>query len=672
MSSRTLLPAALIAASLVACNHQNTPNTDPPSDVRPELARFASCSAFKDGVTDSWVETLISWRYGYGWLAEDAEGDADDGGSDGPSDFSTTNVQEEGVDEPDLVKTDGKYLYVLDQWWDGSLYVVKSWPAAETEVVATLDLGGQPYSMFLDGDRLAVFSYVWNDGTGTGDMLRNGYGTRVTFVDVSDRATPTIERQIDVEGWLTNARLIGHDAYLVFNHWMDMPVEVQNLAWDASLGLPEPKWDGTDAEQEAIREAARAILRPHVDSIVDGLSEADLLPAAYDHAEGEVVDGDPLFTCTDVYHGEGTPQPGMLSVAHVSLAEDEGAISATALFANGWTVYASQDNLYVAQTSWWWWWGWGGGDDALKTNIHRFALAGEDTVYEASGQVDGWLWNPYAMSEYGGYLRVASTSFDWWWGTAEDTDAGSIVSVLDQDLDVVGQVDGIAPGEQITSTRFLGEEGYLVTYEQVDPLFALDLSDPQNPKVVGELEIPGFSSYMHPLDDGYLVTVGMDGTDDGDVLGLAISVFDVTDPSAPALVDRLAVESDDWSWSEAMWDPHAFTFHNGVVTIPMYTYDWDEITGDWDGFSGLWVVAADTEGLTDLGRVDHEDLVADSECLYARYGYACTGDEGYWWSQVRRGVIMEDKLYSISDYGVKVNELMTPEDEVAEALFHPR
>ena len=85
MSSRTLLPAALIAASLVACNHQNTPNTDPPSDVRPELARFASCSAFKDGVTDSWVETLISWRYGYGWLAEDAEGDADDGGSDGPS-----------------------------------------------------------------------------------------------------------------------------------------------------------------------------------------------------------------------------------------------------------------------------------------------------------------------------------------------------------------------------------------------------------------------------------------------------------------------------------------------------------------------------------------------------------------------------------------------------------
>ena len=139
-----------------------------------------------------------------------------------------------------------------------------------------------------------------------------------------------------------------------------------------------------------------------------------------------------------------------------------------------------------------------------------------------------------------------------------------------------------------------------------------------------------------------------------------------------------SVSSDDWSWSESLWDHHAFTFHNGVLTVPLYTYDWDDGDETWTGFSGLWVIAVDPggAGLTELGRVDHADLVAQSECVYyydwygdTEYTEPCPDD--YWYAGVRRGVIMEDKLYSLSDYGVKVSELWEPDTTVATALFHP-
>jgi hypothetical protein len=195
--------------------------------------------------------------------------------------------------------------------------------------------------------------------------------------------------------------------------------------------------------------------------------------------------------------------------------------------------------------------------------------------------------------------------------------------------------------------------------------------------VIGELEIPGFSSYIHPVDDGHLLTVGMAGTDTGEVTGFAVKLFDITDPTAPVLQSEALLESDDWSWSESLWDHHAFTFHNGVLAVPVYTYDYDGT--DWTGFSGLWALGVDTSlGLSELGRVGHADLVATSDCLYdeERYGYGsedsgapCAGD--WWYAWMRRSVVMEDKLFSISDYGVKVSELYAPETTVASVMFWP-
>ncbi|MFZ5478536.1 MAG: beta-propeller domain-containing protein [Myxococcota bacterium] len=631
--------------------------------VSPKLVPFGSCEELRGALADSFVEQVVQARYGYGWGVWGAEDDAaGDGASERPSDYSTTNVQEAGVDEPDIVKTDGDYLYVVQQGVP-ELTVVDAWPPESSAVVGRVALAGSPYAAFLRGDTVVVFQYVWDEGA-TETYVRDGYGTRVTFVDVADRARPAITREIDVEGWLASARLVDGDAYLVTNHWIDAPEEVWSLAWDETIGLPEADWEASEEEQAALREEARAILAPIVAGIVADMDLADVLPNWWEDA----VDA-PLVECTDVYHAPGVAQPGLLTVSHLDLdAPASTTPSATGLFAAGWTVYASEVSLYVSQTSWWWTWGWG--DDPLETHVHRFALHGAQTSYVSSGEVPGWMWSQFALDEQDGYLRVATTAEDWW-GGSETGGEGSGVYVLAEQGDtmhVVGSVEGIAPGEMIYGVRFLEDMAWLVTYEQIDPLWAIDLGDPTDPKVVGELEIPGFSSYLHPVGDGYLLTVGMAGTDDGAITGFSVKLFDVRDPTAPVLLDEATVSTDDGSWSEALWDHHAFTFHNGVLAVPIYTWDYDGV--DWTGFSGLWALSVDTTtGLTELGRVDHANLVAESDCLWDAGTGPCP--ESWWYASMRRSVVMEDKLYSISDYGVKVNQLRTPEEKVASVLFWP-
>ena len=250
-------------------------------------------------------------------------------------------------------------------------------------------------------------------------------------------------------------------------------------------------------------------------------------------------------------------------------------------------------------------------------------------------------------------LRVASTEFDWWWGTTPDREQASSVSVLADDglgnLREVGYVGGLGPGERIFAVRFMGDKGYIVTFEQIDPLFTLDLSDPAFPRVVCELEVTGFSSYLHPIGDDWLLAVGQEANEEGRIIGLAVSIFDVRDFENPKLAHRHLVEGeeDTWSWSEALHDHHAFTYHRGVLSIPAY------IGGDGERFSGLLVLAVDPEdGIFEIGRIDHQDL--------------SDGDHTAW---MRRSVYIEDAIYSLSSAGVKVNSLHNPEVELAKVPF---
>ncbi|NOY28422.1 MAG: hypothetical protein GXP62_21405 [Oligoflexia bacterium] len=703
MNASLLLPLSLLL--LPACN-----NKPEPADLGQggyTLARFSDCGELKTWVAGAWTEELVRSRYGYGWGYAVEDGATSGSGTASPTEYSETNVQESGVDEPDLVKTDGSYLYVTH---GSSFSVVKSWPAEDTSVLSTLDLDGTPFALFLQGDRAAVMATVWgyggdgSSGGGGGGTVpdssteesgwESGYyegsgvapdwagdsdryytsSTRISVIDLSDRSAPQVLREIDLEGYYTDARMIDGDIYVVTNTYSSMPQSLWDLSWSDTLGLPvlaDGDWDDQAAVTAAADEA-RALLYPYVLTTVLGMSAEELLPEVRDQVPGEDAAPVLLTECTDVYHPDGLSSPSSLAVTHFKLDEgDAGSdVSATGLLSDGWEIYASADSLYVTQTSWWWWWGWG--DLDLKTHVHKFQLDGADTVYVGSGSVDGWLLNSYSMSEQDGYLRVATTDINWWWGDVSGTgttaaEPANNVFVLQEDagaLTEVGELRGIAPNEQIYAARFMGDVGYLVTYQQTDPLFTLDLSDPTAPAVVGELEVNGYSSYLHPAGDGYLLAVGMDGDSDGSILGFQVSLFDISDPAAPTLADRLALESDDWSSSEALWDPHAFTYFADTLSLPIYT------SVDGVSFSGLWVLDVDLDGgtLSELGRVDHSEMAGLSTCPDDPYD-DCYDTGDYAW--MRRSVVIEDWLYSLSSYGIKVTELRDPAAEVASVLWYP-
>ena len=677
--SRTMLSFSLLTTllSTVACRNEEKTELDP-SSISPILLSFQDCSETQDYIADIVLQQALSYRYGYygrygGILAEegDVASDANGGESSAPTDYTTTNNQEEGVDEIDMVKTDGQYIYIAQ---DQALHIVDSWPVEDAEKVATVELDGWTSGMFLHGDTVVVSSYFYDS---------DFYGNRYSFIDITDRSNPVVTRTIDIEGYEADARMVGDDMYFVLNHWLDLPQEAWNIAWDDSLGLPEVDWnlegEALEADMDAKRAEASAILEPLINQMAQGWDVADLLPQWRDSAGSNTFE--PMHACTDLYRPSAVAQYNMLSVVHLDVGTQE--TSTVGLMSNGWTIYASLENLYIAQSSRWWWWGWGTLD--MNTHVHKFALNPDsDPTYVGSGEVDGWIYDQFAMSEYQGNLRVASTSIDWWWGlgTTEE-DAGSNVVVLEDngagELVNIGEVTGIAPGETIQAVRMMGDKGYVVTYEQTDPLFTIDLADATNPTIVGELHIPGFSTYLHPMDADHLLSIGMAGLEDGTITGMAVNIFDVSDFANPTLAHQLEMvdDSQGWSWSEALWEHHAFTYHRDVLTIPAYRSSYSvDSDGNYtyDYFSGTLVFGIDADaGISELGEVDHHGLVEESECLYARYydyeDSVC--DDWGWYANVRRNVYIEDNLFSISDYGIRITDLNDPSIAIKDVLFFP-
>jgi uncharacterized secreted protein with C-terminal beta-propeller domain len=614
------------------------------------LSALQSCDEVRASLVDAAVERVLEYRYG-GWFLVPWAG-AEDGRevSDVPSDYTTTNTQERGVDELDIVKTNGTHLYAVE---GDQLHILQSWPADATSEVATAGAGNQSTGLFLRNDRVLVASQVWEEKSAF--PFRIG-GTRLELMDVKDPSSPVVLRTVDVEGSLVDARLIDGHLYAVIRSYIELPGELWDLAWRDDLGLPEIPWDVSEDERERDLAEAREILRPFVAEIVDRYPFEDMSPQILDRTPYDPDPApEPLFDCGSLYRPAQTSDWAFLSILHLDLDQD-GPVDAIGLIADGWTVYASATSLYVAQTSnvWAWWWGWMPAE--MTTSIHKFELdpsLPEPVRYAASGEVDGWILDQFSMSEFEGYLRVASTEFDWWWGTTPDEEPASSVTVLGDDgrgnLQQVGHVGGLGPGEQIHAVRFIGDKGYVVTFEQIDPLFTIDLGDPATPEVVGELEVTGFSSYLHPIGDDWLLAVGQEADEEGRVLGLAVSIFDVRDFANPVLAHRYLIEGDEnsWSWSEALSDHHAFTYHRGVLSIPIY------VSGAEGRFSGLLVLAVDPDrGIWELGRVDHQDLG--------------TSNHHAW---MRRSVYIEDAIYSLSSAGVKVNSLLNPEVELAKVPF---
>ncbi|MFZ5481431.1 MAG: beta-propeller domain-containing protein [Myxococcota bacterium] len=581
------------------------------------MRRFEDCDDLRAYTVDAWVEAVVSAWYGGGVVYERAAGEPAALASDG-------NVQEPGLDEPDLVETDGEHLYVVQAT---ELSILDAVPPEAMAKVGAKAIPGYGLGLLLGDGRGVLVSVPGS----------NGLWTRAEVLDFATPADPGLVTRVDVEGTFVDGRRIGDDVYLVVATWLDTPRELWRIAERVAL----PEWDasGWPRDRAAALFAARRILRPYVEELVAGLDDEDLVPGAR-------VDGEPgmLLACDQLWRPGGVPAGQIVSVVHLDLT-GASPLAATGVFADGWMVYASAEHLYVASAASTWL----DGGTSATTRIHRFALAG--AAWDASGSVPGWLPSRFAMDEEAGALRLATSEWD-------ATGASTSVFVLearDGALVRVGELRGLAPGEYVYATRFEGDVGYLATYLQVDPLLVLDLRDPALPVVAGELVVPGWSSYLHPWGADRLVAVGMDGEEAGVVTDLSLSLYDVGDLAAPSLVARETLATDG-SWSDALWDPHAFLLYENTLALPVY--GWTGTTTR----SGLAVYHADPgTGFVPLGLVEHGDLSP-----------ACDGAEdcaAVAW--MRRALVIGDALYSVSDLGVKASSLADPTVELGRVAFSP-
>jgi Secreted protein containing C-terminal beta-propeller domain distantly related to WD-40 repeats len=572
------------------------------------------------------------------------------------SEYSTTNVQEQGVDEADYLKNDGSYIYLLG----GSEFrIYKAWPAAETTLLSSFNIEGQPHQIYVVGDRALVYSFlpVTDSPVMAQDCIYRfacltPYGDlKITVLDIKDRSNPALVRELFLSGSYVNSRRINDAVYTV-------------------LTFPGIHFDGLTYWPEGLTQCGEAVLEPVVRAAFDKLIEkneqiilntsfTDWLPAIKDHrilANGSsVTDTDLLGNCENFYEPADALRQGFLSIFALNMLQDSKP-QLTSIVGDQGVVYASTENLYVAGSTNSYYW-MSDYTDSEKTVIHKFSLATDsaNVDYEASGQVEGRVLNQFSLGEWEGYLRVATTT-----GYLPNPKAHNSLFILGENehkLQIVGSVTDIAPGEDIRSSRFFGKRGFIVTFKKTDPLFALDLSDPTNPKIAGELKIPGFSTYLHPMDENHLLTIGFDASDQGDFAwftGLRMQIFDVTDLTNPAL-DHYYDIGTRGSSSEATSNHLAFNYFapKNILALPMVICEGGDLNGGYGSimsFDGLIVFDVTTaEGFKEHGRVSHQ--VGDSTDTYC----------GTWWadpnSGVKRSIIMDNFVYSISGTLLKVNDL---------------
>ena len=335
--------------------------------------------------------------------------------------------------------------------------------------------------------------------------------------------------------------------------------------------------------------------------LIDETVIEDWIPEYSLTVDGETTGG-PLLACDRLHRPAEFSGFDVVSVLSFDLDGGLDNGSGAGVLASGQTIYSSTDRFYVATTQW-------AGEEIVDgdiavwsenytTDIHAFSISpDEPATYVASGMVDGSLLNQFSMDEHDGYLRIITTEGSPW----NDRDLSETgLTVLAEDGDVlvpVGQVGGLGKGESLYSARLLDDIGFAVTFRQIDPFYVLDLSDPTNPTVSGELKIPGFSTYLHPIDADYVLGIGQDATEEGRTLGLKVSLFKVSDPANPTEVATWTMRDTN---SPAEWDHRAFQWlaDRNMAIVP---------TQSWAGDSGAVLLRIDDETITEVGTISHEE-----------------------------------------------------------------
>jgi inhibitor of cysteine peptidase len=496
------------------------------------------------------------------------------------NDYSQTNVQVEGVDEADIVKTDGEYIYVIS---DQKVVVVRAYPAEEAAVLSRIAVNGTLKQLFVNEDRLVLF---YEDGSSEETKIF------VNVYDLADGENPTLRREVAVDGCYFSSRMIGDYVYVV------------------------------------VRKPARV-----VEDEVD-------LPRVYPEDECRVI------PAAEIYHSDIADYGYIFTVIMAVNVQDDGQEPTYETILSGWTtnMYVSLRNIYLAI---------GYGD---RTLLHRIHIENGEISYVADGETPGTVLNQFSMDEYEGYFRIATTSRM----SYENNPSLRLLLqnnmyVLNMELEIVGEIEKIAPGETIHSARFMGDKCYLVTFRKTDPFFVIELGEPYDPKILGELKISGYSDYLHLYDENHVIGIGKETVpaEQGDFSwyqGVKISLFDVADLSEPKEIAKYEI-GDRGTDSPVLREHKAFLFdkEKNLVVLPVSVAERENPNDPpytpgkivWQGAYVFTVSLSLEEKLVLKGTITHME---NGDVHDAEY-------------HVTRALYIEDVLYTISNNKIKMNSL---------------
>jgi inhibitor of cysteine peptidase len=469
----------------------------------------------------------------------------------GGTDHSTTNTQVEGVDEADIIKNDGKYIYLVK---GSTLRIIEAYPSNNLKELVSFSLGENenefhPSEIYINGNQMVVLGsyHVYNFEKAISSIEPYiwppyGYGrAKAYIVDITDRTSPKVQRSVEFDGNLNNSRRIGNTLYMVINKY-DHPYYIM---------------DEKNAEDPVLRAKS-------------------LIPKFHDSTKGkdELVAG-----CEDIRI---LPKPdnfNFLIVAAVPLDDINKAVDREVVVGTSHNIYSSSNTLYVASTDW------SGGyyksNNDYGTSIYKFNLEKGKVAYDTKGKVPGTVLNQFSMDQHNGKFRIVTTKNEFVPGSQINNN----LYVLDENMKQIGALENIAPGEKLYSSRFMEERAYLITFKRVDPLFVIGLSDPTKPKILGELKIPGYSTYLHPYDQNHLIGFGneveeqeTDSKEDflhfSAIQGMKIGLFDVTDVNNPKEKFKEVI-GNRGTYSELLYNHKALLFdkEKNLLSFPITVYE---------------------------------------------------------------------------------------------------
>jgi|AntRauTorckE6833_2_1112554.scaffolds.fasta_scaffold00257_13 uncharacterized secreted protein with C-terminal beta-propeller domain len=678
----------------------NSANLEDKIDEQEKIKKFASVGELRDFINENINNQRNNYSRNFGSdgmmmdslgvgnnmaenalpsMQKQASGLADS--SEESIDYSETNVQVKGVDEADIVKTDGNNIYALS---DKKLFLLSAYPGEEAEIKSVIDFENRPSNLYLNNDRLIVLGYSYNIGNSSSekriayDILPRSSFMFVKIFDISDISSPELEKEWDFEGNYSDSRLLNDSLYLISNKYGYNLADNQILPTVLEDGnLRSFDCDESDCLMPNIYYYPRPYTSYNYTNVYKiSLSnlEEDLMTSTFlvDGNQTAYMSHNNLYLTYASYINNYEIEFEVirdLVFPYLDKEDKQKILDIEEAPAHVLTTYEKQSKvrvvleLYLNKQSenekekWE-----ENLESALKdkylqledkiesTIVHKINLNEDNLEPDFQGQVPGTTLNQFSIDEYQGNLRIATTKQNRWQRIFDDMDAESEnnVYILDEDLERLSGIEDLAKGERIYSARFMGDKIYLVTFKQVDPLFVIDASNARNPKVLGELKIPGFSNYLHPYDENTLIGFGKDTyVDDNDNVrtkGLKLSLFDVSNPLEPAELDTY-IAGDSGSYSEVLDDHKALLFskEKNLLVLPVRLRSANDASSWKDAFNGALVFDTEDKEFNLRGRINH---VKESDDWQSYYN-----------DQVKRSLYIENNLYTISDNIIKINDI---------------